>query len=83
MNNQVIPDEAVEAAAWALDLQTMGSGGALAGKFKEQTRAEARHILEAAAPHLMAAAWDEGYECAVDAYDGRNVSNPYRKPTDV
>lgn len=23
-------------------------------------------------------AWDEGYEGAVDAYDGRNVSNPYR-----
>lgn len=26
-----------------------------------------------------AEAWDEGYEGAVDAYDGRNVSNPYRK----
>jgi hypothetical protein len=49
-----IPDEAVEAAAKALDPQTMGSGGALAEKFKEQTRAEARRILEAAAPYLMA-----------------------------
>lgn len=50
----MIPDEAVEAAARALDPQTMGSGGALAEKFKEETRAEARRILEAAAPHLMA-----------------------------
>jgi len=50
----VIPDEAVEAAAWAVDPQTMGSGGALAEKFKEETRTEARRILEAAAPHLMA-----------------------------
>ena len=50
----MIPDEAVEAAAWAVDPQTMGSGGALAEKFKEETRTEARRILEAAAPHLMA-----------------------------
>jgi len=48
-----IPDEAVEAAAKALDPQTMGSGGALAEKFKEQTRAEARRILEAAAPYMV------------------------------
>jgi len=79
----VNPDEAVEAAAWALDPQTMGSGGALAEKFKEETRAEARRILEAAAPHLLAQGWDEGYEGAVDAYDGRNVSNPYRKAPDA
>jgi len=50
----VIPVEAVEAAAKALDPQTMGSGGALAEKFKAETREEARRILEAAAPHMLA-----------------------------
>lgn len=40
-------------------------------------------IVKAAGYGLVAEAkreaWDEGYEGAVDAYDGRNVSNPYRK----
>jgi len=47
-------------------------------------RNEARAILEAAAPHLMAAAWGEGAKAQADAY-GMNVDtlgpNPYRKPT--
>lgn len=82
----MIPDEAVEAAAWALDPQTMGSGGALAEKFKEETRAEARRILEAAAPHLMAAAWDEGLEVGLVSavrIDSAPDTNPYRKPDDA
>ena len=73
----MIPDEAVEAVALVLDPQTMGSGGALAEKFKEETRAEARRILAAAAPHLMAQAWDE---CV--ASDTAWI-NPYRKPADA
>lgn len=28
-----------------------------------------------------AGAWDEGYEAAIEAYDGRNGSNPYRAAT--
>lgn len=57
-----INDEAVEAAAWAMDPQTMGSAGRLAEKFKEQARAEARRALEAAAPFIAAPAWDQGHE---------------------
>ena len=71
----MIPDEAVEAAAKYLTEKFNWNG--------ELVPATAREVLEAAAPHLMAAAWDEGYEGAVDAYDGRNVSNPYRKPADA
>lgn len=52
----MIPDEAIEAAARSLDPRTMGSGGALAEKFKEQARAEARAALEAAAPYIRAEA---------------------------
>ena len=55
-----ISDEAVEAAARALDPDTMGSAGPLAEKFKEQARAEARAALEAAAPYMAAQVWDEG-----------------------
>ncbi|AYN57303.1 hypothetical protein PBI_BRIDGETTE_37 [Arthrobacter phage Bridgette] len=86
-----IPDEAVEAAAKVLDPHTMSSGGALAGKFREATRAEARAILEAAAPYLMAQAWDEGVEvgqggwCLLETPCGvcehcttPGPSNPYR-----
>ena len=57
-----ISNEAVEAAAWALDPQTMGSAGALADKFKDHTRADAQRILEAAAPFIAAQVWDEGHE---------------------
>jgi len=52
----VIPDEAVEAAAEAIDyaLQTgMGVGDM------------ARDALEAAAPHLLAQGWDEGYKAGL------------------
>jgi len=59
-----ISDEAVEAAARALDPQTMSSGGPLAEKFQEQTRAEALRILEAAEPYLAQDAKAE----AVEAY---------------
>ncbi|UYM26585.1 hypothetical protein SEA_BAUER_36 [Arthrobacter phage Bauer] len=77
-----IPDEAVEAAAKVLDPQTMGSGGALAEKFQEATRAEARAILEAAAPHLMAQAWEDGYHAALsDGYEYQ-TANPYRSEAD-
>jgi hypothetical protein len=70
-----ISNEAIEAAANALDPQTMGSGGALAEKFKAETRAEARRILEAAAQYLLADVWEE----AVEAKSQHpNPPNPYR-----
>ena len=80
----MIPDEAVEA------------GLAAHLSFKNQRSMDnsanlIRRILEAAAPHLMAAAWDEGYLACVDDIfrdqelgktghrleDGQQ--NPYRK----
>lgn len=83
MPESAIPDEAVEAAALALDPYTMGSGGQVAEKFKAETRAEALRILEAAAPHMMGEAWKEGEAAGQDnayAYQiGIAVkSNPYR-----
>ena len=90
----MIPDEAVEAAAKAVQevCETYDPGG-----WTEEANWAiwARWILEAAAPHLMAAAWDEGYLACVDDIfrdqelgktgqrleDGQQ--NPYRKPTDA
>lgn len=80
----MIPDEAVDAAARALDPQTMGSGGPLAEKLKGQARAEARRALEAAAPFLMARAWDEGdhagYLTAMSESHGLSSEPPIRNP---
>jgi hypothetical protein len=64
-----IPDEAVEAAARAL---------AERSRCPEEWQwylSEARTALEAAAPHLMAAAWDE----AIDWTPEHRPANPYRK----
>ena len=82
----MIPDEAVEAAhrAWREQAALDGS------IFEYNLRA----ALEAAAPHLMAAAWDEGLEVgeadwcltAIPCGDCANCTspepeNPYRKAT--
>jgi len=45
---------------------------------KECLRNDTRIALEAAAPHMMAAAWDEGYTTG-NAHNGRRDTNPYRK----
>jgi len=72
----MIPDEAVEAAAKYLTEKFNWNG--------ELVPATAREVLEAAAPHLMAAAWDEGYEQAdYDAPHAIKSDNPYRKATDA
>jgi hypothetical protein len=81
-----ISDEAVEAAAkplwepnehddtWASEFPT----------YKDYLKAEARKVLEAAAPYLMAQAWDEGGVAAIEREHtyGREekakYSNPYR-----
>jgi hypothetical protein len=68
---QVIPDEAVEAAARAQygnDVLSWDDGEAAPewecedDSLQEMYRAAARIALEAAAPHLMAEAWAEGHE---------------------
>jgi hypothetical protein len=66
-----ISDEAVEAA-----YRANGAGGYVN---KEDVRA----MLEAAAQHLMAAAWDQGYKTAMfdREYYSANA-NPYRAAGD-
>lgn len=43
------------------------------------TNSEIERILDAAAPHMLAEAWDEGGRAAVGTHDtGYPSSNPYR-----
>ncbi|MEO5317607.1 hypothetical protein PV761_03300 [Arthrobacter sp. CC3] len=65
MSSEVIPEAAVEAAAKAFR-ETHDMGDAL------------MNALEAAAPHMLADAWDEGERAAFDSIDGANRTNPYR-----
>ena len=84
--SEVIPAEAVEAAAKALRKKFNGYEVERPWDSRDQRTTyhnDAIAALEAAAPYMLAAAWDEGYDGAIDAYDGRNVSNPYRKPADA
>jgi len=85
----MIPDEAVYAAGDVLVYhQRQGIKGCSCG-WAEPGRSfpehQARLALEAAAPHLMAAAWDEGGRAAIErenAYgreEKAKFSNPYRK----
>jgi hypothetical protein len=67
----VIPDAAVEAA-----LNAFYRGSA---PVHPHDIASMRAALEAAAPHMMEQAWDEGYFAAVlQAKIGRPARNPYR-----
>ena len=72
----MIPVEAVEAAARKLcalagyDWDNIDAPDDVATDFKAQVTAQARSVLEAAAPHLMAAAWDEGYMFSYDQERG-------------
>ena len=63
---QVIPDEAVEAAA--LGIHTRG------GVSVPEAREYARAALDFAAPHLMAAAFDDGYREACEDIIGLKPS---------
>lgn len=69
----MIPAEAVEAAA-EVAARREGYGW-------DEYREVAREILEAAAPYLMAQAWDEGREEGYEAGRDRGAEekpNPYR-----
>lgn len=88
----MIPDEAVEAAAVilaeaecaAMDRDAgYGDGDNLAPDdyaiFMPVARENARNLLEAAAPHMLAGAWGEGRSAGqMDPYDRYPTTNPYR-----
>ena len=85
MTNQVIPVEAVEAAAKAMLAAGNHVGGwdALPVFMQDNYLRDARAALEAAAPHMLAEAWDEGRDATIEAYDGRgDGSNPYMLNTE-
>jgi hypothetical protein len=80
-----IPDEAFRAAnerysEVLTDLRLREGGGF---KVASQNRRALLAALEAAAPHLMAQAWDEGertgFEESFRDNDPRKTRNPYRK----
>jgi hypothetical protein len=83
-----ISDEAVEAAAaamWEKRPMTRTSDGAPlpfgdAHRYQRiRFRDQARAALEAAAPNLLAGAWDEGYDARASEYPFGDVYyNPYR-----
>lgn len=85
----LIPEAAVEAAAEVTFLRhgakyysQMGPWAELEPRFRTAWLEDARLAIEAAAPHMLAEAWDEGREATVEAYDGRgDGSNPYRPAT--
>ena len=65
-----IPEEAVEAAADAMAPVVK----------KLEALILARAALEAAAQHIAAIAWDEGYTmCEIDSPYDPDTRNPYRK----
>ena len=74
----MIPDEAVEAAAKVLaPVPTVWEG--LPDKFRAEYLDIARAALEAAAPYMLADAWDAGHTHCFHVEDPRNKErNPYR-----
>ena len=64
----MIPEAAVEAAVKELERsQDIGYS----------TWWTVQNVLEAAAPHMLAEAWDEGFAIG-NRHDGRRDANPYR-----
>jgi hypothetical protein len=87
----VIPEAAVEAAARKLctlasyDWDNIDAPDDVAADFKAQITAQAKQVLEAAAPHMLAAAWDDGHlmgwsEATANTLPERESlwRNPYR-----
>lgn len=69
----MIPDEAIEAAKEAWFSHTLKPGSLT-------LEDGMREILEAAAPHLMAAAWDEGSQ---SGYRWALIEGPWQEPEEV
>jgi len=80
----VIPEAAVEAAAEAIYERRFGPKGwdGLPDMPRKQYADDARGILEAAAPHMLAGAWDEGmqamYGTTSSEWPPIPEQNPYR-----
>ena len=66
----MIPDEAVTEARRAIEREF---------PYDENNEYIVQLVLEAAAPHLMAAAWQKGRSAGqMDPYDRYPAKNPYR-----
>jgi len=85
-DHQVIPDAAVESAAkWAFE--TIPQDGprtewaSISPALRDETKAFVLPLIQAAAPYMMAEAWDEGAESMVDEglSEYEYSRNPYRK----
>lgn len=78
----MIPDEAVEAAVKAWDRHW---GARYGDDAMDEMGEEVRIALEAAAPHMLAEAWDEGCEAMHATTGGEwppiHEDNPYRSQT--
>lgn len=91
----MIPDEAVEAAAVGISsaLFRNEDWASLGEESRNQFRRDARAALEAAAPHLMAAASSAWHDAVSEVYVEGAISgaaadvlyarNPYRKADDA
>lgn len=78
MSSNIIPAEAVEAAARALHFFKTGAGWKDADPATVwECQEQAESILRQAAPRMMAQAWEEGKEAGM--LDYYNTPNPYRK----
>jgi hypothetical protein len=76
----MIPHEAIKAAARVMHAKDVNDG--YGDYASEEYTEDARRILEATAPYLMAAAWDEGMEAmyATTSSEWPPIpeANPYR-----
>lgn len=72
--NEVIPAQAVEAAAYALYLDanpdTETQWFDITFHEQDELMRTATKALEAAAPHMLAEAWEQGYMCSYDQERG-------------
>lgn len=76
-----IPNEAIEAAAKGAFKRTHphGNWSLAISDMRDQYLSEAHAALEAAAPYMLAEAWEQGYEAAdYDAPHSIKTDNPYR-----
>lgn len=85
----MIPDEAVEAVArilyarndeWGQPSWEDAPNDLIWKAAQDDFRQDARELLEAAAPHLMSRAWNEGYDYHRGIMPDGETGNPYRKP---
>ena len=80
MNNPVIPAEAVEAAAIAMSECGADGWEDQGAHFQGVMRRDARRALEAAAPHLMAEAFEQGQKSGMRHADRLVAAAKIGKP---